>query len=656
MQALIERILRQRMPAAPPVLPEYEKGGIGRPDLAFKRPEQPARAFIELKPPEASLDPRRLRGHDKDQFNRFSELPLWGFCNFHSIRLYRRDQLQSQAVLLPLAGLDPTTTDPVAERLIRRHEPGPFLEILETLAFAMPTPPKDAREIAESLARAARLVRQVVLDQCRAGAPPALLDVRSDFRETLFAHAAAGGYDVADEDALFANAFAQTLAFGLLLAREAGTISVNRDAYRALPQGAYPLLRATLRALTQDEILDLLAAAFDVLQDAVNAIDPVLLKPRGERDPILYFYEDFLGVFDPEAKKRLGVFFTPVPVVRFMVAATESALRRPLVTQGLLDPNVLLLDPACGSGTFLIAAMAAGKQAAHAQYGEGAVPQEAASLAQRLHGFELLVGPYTVAHYRMLREVTTTDARLSQRLPIFLADTLAAPAGAAGVTAHLGFLTGPIVDERQKADTLKRQTRILALLGNPPYRRLSEGEDRTVFAGWDRALWDDLKQAVQDAGWGGELNTFPELSVAFWRWCAWKLFESEGAPGCGVICLITNRTFLAGHPYAGLRQLLRRRFDTIDIIDLRGDSRGARPAGVVDDENVFDVQVGVCITIAVATGAARNAHAEARVRYSDMWKHGAFARRDKFVLLDEARADPARLTWLDVAGRDLDDF
>lgn len=393
MQALIEQILRQRMQLAPTVLPEYEKGAIGRPDLAFKRPGQPARAFIELKKLDTSLDPHRLRGHDKDQFNRFRELPLWGFCNFHSIRLYRRDELQSHAVLLPLAALDPATADGSADRLIRRHDPGPFLEILEALALATPTPPRDAREVAESLARAARQVRQVVLDQCRVGAPPALADVRSDFRETLFAHAAAEGYDMTDEAALFANAFAQTLAFGLLLAREAGTQAVDRDAYRALPQGGYPLLRATVRALTQDEILDLLAAAFDVLQDVVNVIDPILLKPRGEHDPILYFYEDFLGVFDPEAKKKLGVFFTPVPVVRFMVAATESALRGALATQGLLDPNVLLLDLACGSGTFMVAAMSAGKDAASAQYEEGAVQQEAASLAKRLHGFELLVGP-----------------------------------------------------------------------------------------------------------------------------------------------------------------------------------------------------------------------------------------------------------------------
>jgi hypothetical protein len=96
-------------------------------------------------------------------------------------------------------------------------------------------------------------------------------------------------------------------------------------------------------------------------------------------------------------------------------------------------------------------------------------------------------------------------------------------------------------------------------------------------------LWDDLKEPVRDAGWANQLNTFPELSVAFWRWAIWKIFESEGAPGCGVVAFISNRTFLAGKPYAGLRKMLRERFDRIEIIDLRGDTRRKR-AGVINDQ------------------------------------------------------------------------
>lgn len=662
-RALLESMVG---PLGPRVLAEYAKPGIGRPDLAFARPGEPARAFVELKPPGAALDPARLRGHDADQFRRFRELPLWGYCNFHTIRLFRRAEPADQAVILPAAVLDPATADAAAARLIRRHDPAGFAAIVATLAQASPPALRNPGEIAAALAHAARLVREVVADQCRAGEPAALAAVRADFEETLFAHPAAGGYETGDAVALFANAFAQTLAFGLLLAREAegreaalegrALRDIDRDAYRLLPDGAYPLLRATLRALTQDEILDLLGAGFDVLRDTVNAADPALLGPRDGVDPILYFYEDFLEVFDPAAKRRHGVFFTPVPVVRFMVAWADRALRGSGAAAGLLDPSVLLLDPACGTGTFLIAAAAAARAAAEAAFGAGAVAGEMSALAGRLHGLELLVGPYTVAHYRLLRELVNAGAAPAGRLPVYLADTLTPPGGAKGVTAHLGFLSAPIVAERTAADWLKDETPILAILGNPPYRRLNEGEERAITRPWDNGFWDDLKKPVRDAGWGNELNTFPDLYIAFWRWCLWKLFEAKGAPGRGVVCLITNRGFLSGHPYAGLRKMLRERFDSIDIIDLRGDLRGARPAGIAADENVFAIRAGVAVTLAVARGGRRRRGAEAVVRYADPWRQGVFTAERKLALLERAAGDPAALAMLPIDRHGLEDF
>lgn len=623
-QRLLEDTLRVRFGegAAVRVLPEYRKSGVGRPDIALARPAQQARAFVELKAPDKGLRPAQLRGHDKAQFERFKALPLWGFCNFHTIHLYRRDAQGEEAMIVPASALDPDTPAATAERLIRRSDPAPFLAIVEKLALTEPPPMRTAQDVAEALAHAARLVRGITLDACREGAPAALDAVRAEFRDTLFAHAEAGGYDERDENALFANAFAQTLAFGLLLAREAAGGEVGQDAYRKLPEGSYPLLRATLRALTQDEIVEVLGAGFDVILDTVNAVDPAVLAKRNGHDPILYFYEDFLATFDPVARKRHGVYFTPVPVVRFMVAATDRALRERLGTDGLLDERVLVLDPACGTGTFLIAAASAAAARAAAEMGEGAVPGELGRLARRLYGFELLVGPYTVAHYRLQRELLSAGATLADRLNIYLADTLTPPADSVAITPHLGFLSAPIVQERRAADAVKRDAPILAIFGNPPYRRLAEGEEARITAGWANGFWDDLKEPVRKAGWGGELNTFPDLYIAFWRWCLWKLFESEGAPKRGVVCLITNRTFLAGHPYAGLRRMLRERFDRIEVIDLRGDQRGERPAGIEDDENVFAIQAGVCITVAVADGTKAEG-TEAQVLYADTWRQQA---------------------------------
>jgi RMKL-like, methyltransferase domain len=131
-----------------------------------------------------------------------------------------------------------------------------------------------------------------------------------------------------------------------------------------------------------------------------------------------------------------------------MVAAVERTLRIGLATQGLLDPNVMVLDPACGTGTFLIAAATLGAERARERWGEGSIAGEMKALAARLHGFEFLVGPYAVAHYRMLREIAAAGAVQDKRLPIYLADTLAPPGQALGITGHLGFFSAPIVEER----------------------------------------------------------------------------------------------------------------------------------------------------------------------------------------------------------------
>ena len=128
---------------------------------------------------------------------------------------------------------------------------------------------------------------------------------------------------------------------------------------------------------------------------------------------------------------------------------------------------------------------------------------------------------------------------------------------------------------------------------------------------------------MRNAGKGGQLNTFPELSVAFWRWAIWKIFEAENAPGQGVVAFISNRKFLTGWPYAGLRKMMRERFDRIEIIDLRGDVRRGERAGVDADQGVFNIQVGTAITLAISDGS-KVAGEGASVYYHDSWTEGFF--------------------------------
>jgi uncharacterized protein YjeT (DUF2065 family) len=634
-QQLLEGLLPLLMvPQGLIVLPEYRNPGVGRPDIALVRQGAPPRAFVELKAPMKPADPRRWRGQDKAQFERFKELSNWATCNFAEFHLLNRDEDLGSAIVVPAHTLRPDRDDARANRAIAEHDAAPLRRLVERLGAAAGNEPsaRDAPHLATLLAHSARLVRGIVRDrlaELHAGANPrhALLQVRQEFRDVLYAHPEAAGYSATDFNELFSAAFAQTLAFGLLLVREGTGQQVGPASWQDMPE-EHPLMRTALRVLSLDEVVQDVGIGFDVMCDTVNSFAPEILAVRRDgRDPILYFYEDFLETFDPEARERFGVYYTPVEVVRYIVGALDRALRDNLRTQGLRDPRVTILDPATGTGTFLLG-IAERVWAQEAEAGEGMAALALQGLASRMFGFELLVGPYAVAHYRLhhtLRRPRGGDEEPDPlelpRLGVYLADTLAEP-GAAAPAGPLGFVSEGIADERREANRIKTEQAILAITGNPPYRRLEEGENRTLVGDWLDRIWDDLKEPVRNAGQGGQLNTFPELSVAFWRWAMWKLFEAQNAPGRGVVAFITNRKFLTGWPYAGLRQMMRQRFDRIEIIDLRGDVRRGERAGVEGDQGVFNIQVGTAITLAIADGSKADGE-PADVYYNDSGRKAA---------------------------------
>jgi hypothetical protein len=640
-QQLLEGVLTL-LPIAPGlrVVPEFRNAGVGRPDIALMRAGAPPRAFVELKAPSKPADPTRWRGQDKAQYERFKELPCWSTCNFIDFRLLYRDQQHAVANVVQERWLRPDSDDRRIDREIAAHDPTPFLHAIETLFLAAGQHPiaRDAEELATLMAHSARLVRGIVRDRLAELRVQnierhALLQVRQEFRDVLYVHPEAAGYNPRDFDALFSAAFAQTLAFGLLLVREATALPVGPNAWEQMPE-EHPLMRTALRVLSLPEVVADVGVGFDVMMDTVNTFTTNILAIRPDRrDPILYFYEDFLKTFDPEQRERFGVYYTPVQVVEYMVGALDRALRENLRAQGLGDPNVTILDPAVGTGTFLLG-IAQRVREGELAAGPGMVALALQNLAQRMFGFELLVGPYAVAHYRLhhsLREQDGGEPWRFPRLGVYLTDTLARP-NAAAPLGPLGFVSEGIAAEHREANRIKSRQEILAIIGNPPYRRLERGENRTLVGDWMDDLWDDLKEAVRNAGQGNQLNTFPELSVAFWRWAIWKLFESENAPGRGVVAFISNRKFLTGWPYAGLRQMMRQRFDRIEIFDLRGDVRTGERGDVEADQGVFNIKVGTAITLAIADGSKHRGEA-ARVLYTDSWTDGLYSRNQKFTRL-----------------------
>lgn len=403
-------------------------------------------------------------------------------------------------------------------------------------------------------------------------------------------------------------------------------------------------MRTALRVLSLPEVAADVGIGFQVMLQTVNGFDPDILAIRKDgSDPILYFYEFFLETFDPAARERYGVYYTPVEVVRFMVGALDRALKQDLKTKGIADPAVHILDPATGTGTFLLGVADRLRREVSETDGPGQAPAALRGLASRMYGFELLIGPYAVAHYRLHHALARDkDGKIDPtfrlpRLGVYLTDTLAEPNAAAPAGA-LGFVSEGIQDERAESNRIKTQQPILAIIGNPPYRRLEVGENESLVGRWMDGVWDDLKKPVRDAGWGNQLNTFPELSVAFWRWALWKLFEADNAPRKGVIAFISNRKYLTGRPYAGLRKMLREQFDRIEIYDLRGDGRAGQRAGVEGDHNVFNILTGVAITVAIADGSKADGQL-ARVDYIDAWEQERASRKSKLAWMLEGEAE-----------------
>jgi N-6 DNA Methylase len=356
----------------------------------------------------------------------------------------------------------------VANKLIEGHDTQPFLTLLANLARADAPEASNAAQLAELMAHSARHVRSAVQERMaelhtEQKSQHPLIMVRETFKNVLYAHPEAGGYAAASFDELFSSAFAQTLAFGLLLVREASGAPVNIDAWRHMPD-EHPLMKATLRVLSEQEVTSEIGIGFEVMCDTVNSFAPAILAVQADgRDPILYFYENFLTTFDPVARERYGVYYTPIEVVRYMVSALDRALRENLGTQGLIDPHVTILDPATGTGTFLLGIAERVRDQVTEQEGGPAASLALRNLAERMFAFELLVGPYAVAHYRLHHALRNRPADIGEvgdqpvnlpRLGIYLADTLSNPATDAPLGA-LGIHGIPIDAERAEANRIK---------------------------------------------------------------------------------------------------------------------------------------------------------------------------------------------------------
>ena len=398
---------------------------------------------------------------------------------------------------------------------------------------------------------------------------------------------------------------------------------------------------ARLKPLGLVEVLDWTAAALDRVDRAE------FFSRFNEGEAVPYFYEPFLEAFDPALRKELGVWYTPTEVVRYMVARVDRALKDDLdIPDGLAAENVYVLDPCCGTGAYLAEVLR--RIAANLEeQGLGALAGEAVrkAVTERVFGFEIMPAPFVVAHLQVGLTMQNLDAPLAddgtERAGVFLTDALTG--WEPRVTKPLPF--PELEEERDRADRVKQETPILVILGNPPYNGfagMAVDEEREL-----SEAYRTTKQVRRPEGQG--LN---DLYVRFFRMAERRIVEETGR---GVVCFISNYSWLDGLSFTGMRERFLEAFDAIRIDNLHGDRIISEyaPDGRTS-ETVFalrgqspGIKIGTSIALLSRSGTGTDTPPRRHVRYRDFHQARADERRRALLQSLDAGAIDAGYSTLE---------
>jgi hypothetical protein len=550
--------------------------------------------FIELKAPGKGADPSRFRDrHDKEQWEKLSSLPNVLYTDGNEFGLYRDGE--SVRPIVRLKGDVECDGDAV-------KAPAEFIGLFQAFLGWEPTPPRGARELAEVSARLCRLLRDEVTEQLREGSE-SLNVLAADWRELLFPEA---------DDERFADGYAQTVTFGLLAAR-ARDIPLDRGMHHVGKSLAKSnsLIGTALRVVTEDVESDAaLKTSFETLRRVLSVVDWDRIVDAAHRrgkstdetiEPWLYFYEDFLSVYDNDLGKSTGSYYTPPEVVSTMVRLTDEVLRKPDrfgLHRGLGDGSVTVADPAVGTGTFLLGVLRRIAQTAADEEGPGSIGPHIATAIDRLIGFELQLGPFAVAQLRILAEMRElTGSEEPPELRLFVTNTLSDPYTE---EERLHGFYAKIGESRRQANRIKKEQPITVVIGNPPYKDKAGGKGSWIEKGTPPQKKGIMRDWDPPKEWGVGAHTkhLKNLYIYFWRWAVWKAFEHPPESDEGIVCFITPAQFLSGPGFDRMRADLRARCSEIWVIECSPE--GHRPD--VPTRIFEGVQHPVAITLAIRCG------------------------------------------------------
>lgn len=556
--------------------------------------------FIELKAPGKGADPRRFKGHDKEQWAKLHSLPNLIYCDGNEFSLWQDGELVGSLVRLD------GDIESSGSKLAPHPELGPLIE--RFLSWE-PIPPKNVHDLAQMSARLCRLLRDEVTEQIGLGSP-ALTSLATDWRMLLFPEAT---------DEAFADGYAQAVTFGLLMARAKG-IHLS-DGFLAVSQElarTNSLIGTALRFLTDNA--DSQKTLKTSLETLKRVLDNVEWGPisKGKPEAWLYFYEDFLKVYDNDLRKKTGSYYTPPEVVQAMVRLVDEVLVSPRFnqTRGMASPAVTIADPATGTGTFLLGVLRRIAETVTEDEGEGAVGAAITEAVSRLIAFEIQLGPFAVAQLRIIAEIVALTGIAPANPPrMFVTNTLGDPNDDEG---WIPGILAPIAKSRKDANKIKREEKITVVIGNPPYKEKAKGR-----GGWVEGQTKAAEKSAPLAAWnpprewhlGTHSKHLRNLYIYFWRWASWKVFDHHKENNTGMVCFITVAGFLSGPGFQKMRDYLRRTCDDIWVIDCSPD--GHQPE--VSTRIFQGVQQPVCIVLASRSSQAKS-ETPARVRFCSLPK------------------------------------
>lgn len=617
-RSAMQNLLKALLSKSYTVVNEPTRETCGAPDFIILKGETPI-AYLETKDlQDSDLDGKK---EHKEQFDRYrASLDHIIFTDYLDFHLYENGEYVDAVRLADIRG---------GKIVLLEESTDKFLQLIKHLADAAPQRITSPSRLAKVMAGKARLLANVIeqaLENDKEQTSELVIQMNV-FREYLI-------HDLNEKT--FADIYAQTIAYGLFSARlnDKTPEDFSRNEANELIPKSNPFLRRIFNDIAGYNVDGRIAWIIDDLVEVFRVTDMSKVMKgfggaSGRTDPMMHFYEDFLCEYDPRLKKSRGVFYTPQPVVDFIVRAVDDILKCDFnLPMGLADSSMIehevvndqfmrgyknvtkiikkkmhrvqILDPATGTGTFLAAAI----QQIHANMeGQWGVWNDYVEkhLLPRLNGFELMMASYTIAHLKLnmvLRE-TGYNQQSDQRLRVYLTNSLEEYNAAAGT-----LFAAAISQESDEASRIKRDTPVMVMMGNPPYSVSSTNRGE-----WILNLLNSYKKGLNER----KLNLDDDY-IKFIRLGQ----EYISKNGEGILAFICNNSFIDGVTHRQMRKELMNTFDKIYILDLHGNSRKneVAPDGS-KDENVFDIMQGVSINIFYRE--SKESHKECQVFHCNLF-------------------------------------